>query len=453
MPRIEEFFLPTDGNDWLPAINRAQQEFHTPGNPTGTPGFTLEFGPSEYFFSDTIRLVRSMHLVGAAGKMFSTVFKFAADKGGILCAWELSGTDRFRSDTSIIERITLQGGGGTSATAHGITMEVRVALGDLAIAGFPGDGVHIEATHPAGNANNWHISNVQINGCGGDGLSVAGTDANSGYANLLVIQDNRGWAIRDHSAELGNTYISCVAEGVGGGFNTRRVGADSARSIFINCDVEVRGQSIIDAPAMVINSAIANLVGNAVVLNASADGAGFSSEVAAVSPVFPLLPPAPAGTGRQVIARLGAHEQVLTALSFSVVEGRIDSESNFTEKPQAVSNVGNLELIYGYLSTGWWGLYWDRLNGSPLRISTREAEPNVGEAQIWCELGIFFGSTMVHVTASGSTDTVPPSRPGRKAGDIEFNSDPRAGGHVGWVWVVPAGSTAGSWKQFGKIEP
>jgi hypothetical protein len=122
MPRIEEFFLPIDGNDWLSAITRAQQEFHTPGNLTGTPGFTLEFGPSEYFFSDTIRLVRSMHLVGAAGKMFSTVFKFTADKGGIICAWELSGTDTFRSDNSIIERITLQGGGGTSAAAHGITM-------------------------------------------------------------------------------------------------------------------------------------------------------------------------------------------------------------------------------------------------------------------------------------------------------------------------------------------
>jgi hypothetical protein len=251
---------------------------------------------------------------------------------------------------------------------------------------------------------------------------------------------------------LGNTYISCVAEGAGGGFNTRRVGADSARSIFINCDVEVRGQSIIDAPAMVINSSIANFVGNAVVLNASADGTGFSSEVAAVSAPFRLPSPAPAGTGRQVVARLGAHERILTALSLSVVEGTIDTESNFTGRPLAVSNVGNLELIYGYLVPGWWGLYWGRLNGSPLRISTREAVPDVGEAQIWCELGIFFGSTMVHVTASGSTDTAPPSRLGRNAGDIEFNSDPQVGGHVGWVWVVPPGST-GSWKQFGKIEP
>jgi hypothetical protein len=112
-----------------------------------------------------------------------------------------------------------------------------------------------------------------------------------------------------------------------------------------------------------------------------------------------------------------------------------------------------LELIYGYLAPGWWGFYWDRLSGSPLRISTREADPNVGEAQIWCELGIFLGSTMVHITASGSTATVPPFRPGRKAGDIEFNSDPQADGHVGWVWVVPVGSAAGSWKQFGKIEP
>src|SRR4029077_5656469 len=117
--------------------------------------------------------------------------------------------------------------------------------------------------------------------------------------------------------------------------------------------------------------------------------------------------------------------------------------------PSGCWHCGTLELIFGYLVPGWWGLYWDRLNGSPLRISTRKAVPDVGEAQIWCELGIFFGSTMVHVTASGSTDTAPPSRPGRKPGDIEFNTDPQAGGHVGWVWVVPTGSTAGSWRQFG----
>src|SRR5437016_7498915 len=116
MPQIEEFFLRADGDDWLPAITRAQHEFHTPGDPTGTPGFTLEFGPSQYFFSDTIRLVRSLRLVGAAGKRYSTVFNFALNKGGILCAWQLSGTHPFRSDSSIIERITLRplSGGGTS---------------------------------------------------------------------------------------------------------------------------------------------------------------------------------------------------------------------------------------------------------------------------------------------------------------------------------------------------
>jgi hypothetical protein len=460
MPRIEDYYLPTDGNDWLSAITRAQQEFHTPGDPTGTPGFTLEFGPSEYFFSDTIRLVRSLRLVGAAGKRYSTVFNFGLNKGGILCAWQLSGTDQFRSDTSIIERITLRplSGGGTSAMAHGITMQVKVALRDLYIEEFPGDGIHIEATHPAGNAINWHISNVQINGCGGDGLSVAGTDAGFGYANLLVCGDNAGWGIRDHSDELGNTYISCVAEENGGGFNTRH--ANAPRSVFINCDVEGKGQSIIDAPAMVINSRISNMIGNAVVFNASGAGAGFSSAVNAVSPVVLQPLPAAPGTGRQVLAALGSSDtsppgpapapadQILGALSLSVLT--IDSEGKVIERP--IPNVGSLELLYGYKVPGWWGFFWDKSPGSPLRISTREAVPNVGEAQIWCEMGIFFGSTMVHVTASGSTDTAPPSRPGRNAGDIEFNSDPQAGGHVGWVWVVPAGST-GSWKQFGKIEP
>jgi hypothetical protein len=40
MPRIEEFFLRADGDDWLPAVTRAQREFpcaddqrHPPGSP------------------------------------------------------------------------------------------------------------------------------------------------------------------------------------------------------------------------------------------------------------------------------------------------------------------------------------------------------------------------------------------------------------------------------------
>jgi len=441
MARIEDYYLASDGNDWLPVITRAQQEFHTLADPTGTPAFTLEFGPSQYFFSDTIRLARSMHLVGAAGKLFSTVLAFAPDKGGISCAG-LSGTTLveqvtkdernftvasssdmrvgdilvvdaervkvtaisgtvvgvqraaqgttatkhlpgtairvlgFRSDNSIIERITLLSGGGSSATAHGITMHRKIALRDVAIAQFPGDGIHIEATLPAGNAISWEISNVQINNCGGDGLSVEGSAAGFGYASLLVCQDNKGWAIRDHSAELGNTYVSCTAEGAGGGINTRRPGGASPRSVFINCDVEVGGKSTIDLPTMVINSPIQNLTGNAVVLGATPQGAFFSSGVSAISPV--VRKGDDPTTGRQVIASLGAFEQILGALSLRIVEGPVDSQNpgEFSGAQHLVA--GSLDLLYDYIVPGWWGLYWNKLNGSPLRISTREAD--VGEA-------------------------------------------------------------------------
>src|SRR5262245_1461209 len=239
MARIEDYYLPADGNDWLPAIIRAQRDFHTPGDPTGTPGFGLEFGPGTSCFSDSIRVVRSMRLAGAAGKVCSTAFRFAPDKGGILCALRPVSTILARTVTrtqttftlapitgigagaelvvegeqvtvtcvsgneftvlrgaggtaaaahsrgarvdlighveaSVIERIQLLGGGGTSLTAHGVTMHARAALRDLAIVGFPGDGIHIEATPPTENAINWEVTNVQVNSCGGDGLSVDG---------------------------------------------------------------------------------------------------------------------------------------------------------------------------------------------------------------------------------------------------------------------------------------
>ena len=163
-----------------------------------------------------------------------------------------------------------------------------------------------------------------------------------------------------------------------------------------------------------------------------------------------MIPDSPAtspATGRQVSATLGYFDKLLGALQLGVTKGPIDSEGNFTEKP---ADVGFWSLLYGFVTPGWWGLVWDNQNSSsPLQFSTSEAEGGAG--QLWCELGIYLGLPMVHITATGSSDTAPPARPGSKAGDIEFNTDPQAGGHVGWVWVVPAGST-GAWKQFGRIE-
>ena len=46
------------------------------------------------------------------------------------------------------------------------------------------------------------------------------------------------------------------------------------------------------------------------------------------------------------------------------------------------------------------------------------------------------------------TRAAPPPKDGRQVGDIVFNTDPVAGGKVGWVYVE-----GGEWKAFGAIDP
>jgi len=553
--RIEDYYFNTDPpNDWLPAITRAQQLFLTPTDNATTPGFTLEFGPTEYSFSDTIQLVRSMHLVGAAGKIYSTLFKFPPSAGGIVCSFrhtflaaavptinqtiialvppqagppiavgdilevggaggenmkvtqvlggnqfkvvryyhqttphvvpaypggmivQLSG---FRADCSIIERITLVGGGVKPASPgtpppppiyHGITMNVKVSLRDLAISSFWGDGIHIESLLSAPNAINWEVSNVQINFCQGDGLSVAGGAAGWGHADLLVCQSNNDYAIRDYSLGLGNAYVSCVAEGTKGFTNA---GSPPPASVFINCDDETKEGSKIMAPAMVINGSITNVTnvapnsfgpptvsGGAAALGSNDDGAVFSSGVSAQSLVNPIS----TTRGRQVVVHLGNPAGELGAMGMTVLEGYIDAIGNFLspptvpEKPTTPTKVGTYDWLYGQGFPGWWGLHWGITPNSPLRISTQEATvstlgPLSNDSQIWCQMGIFLGSNQTHIDAVDATELSRPGKPGLKAGDIAFNTNPqKVGDHVGWVWVVPPAS-AGMWMPFGKIDP
>jgi hypothetical protein len=85
---IEEFYRPEDGDDFYPAMWRAQQVAQLPPNsidPQGEIGWTILFGPKAYRFSRPIELVRCMRLQGSGGSdVPGTRFVFFNDTPGLV---------------------------------------------------------------------------------------------------------------------------------------------------------------------------------------------------------------------------------------------------------------------------------------------------------------------------------------------------------------------------------
>jgi hypothetical protein len=204
--QIEHFYRDSDGNDWLPAVRRAQNEWLTA--PTFR-GFTLLFGPRQYTFSGSIDLIRGMSLVGSgsAGSIAGTQLIFTGTVDGIIGhALGTAPTGMPGGGSwSILERLYIAGPGrppswsanapkaagnivmptiyngfvytcvSTSGSTgerqprwpttvgatvrdgsvrwrcqqavHGVTMHTRMMLRDVYIIAFSGDGIHIDASH------------------------------------------------------------------------------------------------------------------------------------------------------------------------------------------------------------------------------------------------------------------------------------------------------------------
>jgi hypothetical protein len=68
--------------DWSSAIKQAQSQIVA----NVSTAFSLYFGPSEYYFSDSIELIRPMSLIGSGGSGYvpGTKLKFPPGKHGII---------------------------------------------------------------------------------------------------------------------------------------------------------------------------------------------------------------------------------------------------------------------------------------------------------------------------------------------------------------------------------
>lgn len=456
---IEEFYEETDGNDWSPAIKRAQENFNASNVPGDFRGFALIFGSKDYSFSESIQLIRGMSLTGSGCQNFGgTRLHFSADITGIICHRPATAPLQTpgRGDFSIVERMQLIGKKGGNVTAHGVKMYAPMSLRDVYIEGFHGHGIDIEAgasEREGTNADAWQIYNCRVVLCKGDGLFLKGSDANAGCAIALQCSDNDGWAIRDNS-QVGNTFIGCLSHENGRDASGNRMvprlafqaiaEKDKAppRSLFLNCYSE--GESAIDAPSTVVGGFM-NVKGNAVWLSPTLMAEfpngirGFSHDGVSLQSNPPKDP-----KNQRIIrtsCSLGSDENVAAALELRAY----DEQGNHLIAPY--------QLLYEYWHRGWWELCYARGTGStPLRFSTKDAD--VGDSQLWFEQGFYMGFLERETRIRVESGSFPPSSGKYKEGDRIMNSKPipddPVRGFAGWICVKTG--TPGIWKGYGWIE-
>ncbi len=158
---IEQFLFDGDPvvngkQDWRPALMRAQTQWLGTIDPNQLyyryKGFSLRFGPREYYFSDSIQLIRGMSLIGSggAGSLAGSVLRFDVGHHVIICNdLQTAPSDTLgRATASIIERLRIEGeyDPNDRRISHGILAKTKITVRDCAIDGFSGDGIHIDAS-------------------------------------------------------------------------------------------------------------------------------------------------------------------------------------------------------------------------------------------------------------------------------------------------------------------
>ena len=143
---------------------------------------------------------------------------------------------------------------GKSGTVYGFLMTGRAFLSRMHVFGFGSHGVNITASTPTGNDNNWRVAYCRLEGNGGDGLHVEGTDANAGLALHNDYVGNTGYGIWARTS-YGNEFIGGNVESnvAGGILSGQSGGYFQCRNAFRGIYVEGGQVNDINEPAIVDN--------------------------------------------------------------------------------------------------------------------------------------------------------------------------------------------------------
>jgi hypothetical protein len=434
-----------DSTDCYPAFEAAKawmiNEVGTYyGSDRGRPLYTLRLPKGRMRSSQTWHLKGgTMHIKGygagiPGGVEGGTRVKFAAGQSGIVVHhWDTDGLDPLQQPlptvpagmASCLEDFEIHSlGGKTGGDVDGVWLRAVAYSKRLVIAGFGRHGYRIEGSengaggYPEGGPNMWRLWDVHADACGGDGLHVAGFDANAGVAVGFNASNCGGRGINDESF-LGNTYIAPHTNN--NELESYRCIGGNARSVFIapyaegnQLPADIRGKSY----------ALGGLLG---------DGLTDQSNFIAADPN---------GLVAGASIRLEHTNQHITfgdSLGLGIL-GVADA-GNFGTKSFVLQHEGK-DIDAAFKNSG--TLF--TLTGPQTTNKFGKADP---------VLPSFYARRLVvgHINATNSrqitySNVIPASGQWAR-GDVAFNVNPVTGGSVGWVCV--AGGTPGTWKTFGAI--
>lgn len=384
---------------------------------------TIVFPYGLYKCSGPIEIKKPVRLIsegsGLAGTVMPTIQFTTAGGNGITInrSNTLNGGIETPSTTgadgAVISGIRLKGTAGASA-GFGLWLRARAFIENVAIEQFAGNGMQIIAASGGtdatiGNANNFQVLSCTFRSNGGHGVIVDGADANSGVITGCSSSLNGGCGFFD-SSFLGNTYVGCHTEANGDA--AYKSDNANARNVFVGCYSE-SGQpaSDIRLPSLVVGGLHA---------------AGFTAQT----------------------------KGYLTTDGSAVTAGTLRADSSLVAtvlqmnaatnawRMQVLAGTDDMKIDWANQGTGL-GIYFSG-SSTALGVAQGRSLPNA----CWLpKLCIGLSSPRRIESAS-----VEPSTGDWAKGDIVFNSNPSAGGTVGWICTTTgtAGSTA-VFKTFGSI--
>lgn len=191
--------------------------------------------PGKLNFQSTLHVVHTVIIRGTGGAGigsfgYGTQLVWAANTPGIVIDTAATSGTTDGSGSILEDLAVMSKGGGTNAAIYGIQMRAKSTIRNVAVGGFGGDQIHIEACAGCGgsiegNDNGWLVDQVSVTGnaplpgvgdgtMGINGLFIQGADANAGMSRSVNAGNLRGWGLYDNSF-LGNVHIAPEAASTG----------------------------------------------------------------------------------------------------------------------------------------------------------------------------------------------------------------------------------------------
>jgi hypothetical protein len=430
-----------DVTDVLPALIAAESCVTSTFNPAfteykGGPKILFGYGRGAngmlpYRLSAPYTPGRTVHLKGAsaggalANSGNATLIRVAAGQKAIVLRDWVGTTPG--ATGSVFEDLNFQSQGyGGQTSAHGFDANTQFIMRNCEFSGFGGNGSHIDAAVPDGNANIWKMEHCKFYRNAGDGLYVNGPDANAGVSIGLDFGQNLGWAIND-SCFLGNTHIA--AHSAGNGLGAYKSDDPNSATIFLGCYSESEVSSLTFPAMMIGGNAGAGLSGNGFkiwgnVLSGfrsihNSDNAGFTLNIHTTeNEIFKL------GTDPNSGAQ---YQTFLFSPSYNdyVWSGSGYDTFHLTRSNTSLTGGRGASLRQGAFV--FWDGFW------------------VGQGSVDGQSHRFMGNSL----AAPTTGTY-------ARGDVFWNREPAAAGNLAGGtgsagWICTAGGSPGTWIAFGHV--